>query len=202
MPIAKPAWCATRATAVETCPPPKMIQHRLRQNRLDENLQRAAANQAGIVRGVVIQVERHLARLLRFDHFFGRGPHFRLDAAAADRARDASRRRAPASASSRSSESTRSCARSSRARRAGPPAASARFLRRGPWTSNSLEIRLRRVSASVNRSTVRAVGSFRLSGWTQWVERNTRVEPSLALKTKARNACQGQTSRNAALARF
>ena len=64
------------------------IQPGLRQNRLDKNLQRAAADQPGIVTGLVVQVERHLARLLAADHFFGSGPHFGFHAAAADCADD------------------------------------------------------------------------------------------------------------------
>ena len=36
----------------------------------------------------MVQIENHFSRGFFVHHFFGRGPHFRLDAPAADRARD------------------------------------------------------------------------------------------------------------------
>ena len=57
-------------------------------NRLDENFQRPAADQAGIVLGIVVQVEGQRARLFFFHHFARGLPDFGLDAAAADGARD------------------------------------------------------------------------------------------------------------------
>src|SRR5690348_8967134 len=60
------------------------IEHRLGKNRLDKDFQRAAADEAGIVSRVVIQVERHFAWLFAADDFFGRGPDVCLDTAAAD----------------------------------------------------------------------------------------------------------------------
>ena len=65
-------------------PATENVQHRLRQNRLHENLQRAAADQAGVVLGVVIQIEGHFARLFGDDHFFRCGPDFGFYAASAD----------------------------------------------------------------------------------------------------------------------
>ena len=61
------------------------VEDRLRQDRLDKNFQRAAANQAVIVVGFVIQAEGHLARRFRLHHFLRRRPHFRFHASAADR---------------------------------------------------------------------------------------------------------------------
>src|ERR1039458_8271907 len=59
-----------------------------RQNRLHKNLQRSAAHQAGIVLGILIQIERQGPRPLRFHHFARCLPHFGLNAAAADGADD------------------------------------------------------------------------------------------------------------------
>ncbi len=64
------------------------IQHRLRENGLDENLEGASANETRIVAGLLIQVENHLARRFLFDHFLRRRPHIRFDTSAADRSGD------------------------------------------------------------------------------------------------------------------
>ena len=54
----------------------------------DENVQRAAANQAGIVLGILIEVESQGTRLLRLHHVAGSLPDLGFDAAAADRSYD------------------------------------------------------------------------------------------------------------------
>ena len=69
-------------------PAAEQIERGLRQNRLHEDLQRAAANQAIVVAGLVIQVEGHFPRRFFLHHFFRCGPDFGFDAAAADGSRD------------------------------------------------------------------------------------------------------------------
>ena len=68
----------------------KNIQRRLRQDGLDENLERAPANQPIVVAGLVVQVKGHLARRFAFQHVFRRRPDFRFDAPAADGSQDGS----------------------------------------------------------------------------------------------------------------
>ena len=65
-------------------PGAKDVEQRRRQHRLDEDLQRAAAHQAGIVLGIVVEIEGQRARLLFFHHLARRLPHFGFHAAAAD----------------------------------------------------------------------------------------------------------------------
>ena len=56
----------------------------MRQNGFDKNIQRASADQAGIVLGILIQIEGERARLFA-GHDFARGlPHLGLNTAAAD----------------------------------------------------------------------------------------------------------------------
>jgi len=58
-------------------PSAENVQHGLRQDRLDKNLKRAAANQAVVVVGLVVQAESHLARRFGLHHFL-RGARLRL----------------------------------------------------------------------------------------------------------------------------
>ncbi len=64
------------------------VEQRRRQHGLDKDFQRAAADQAGIVLGIVVQVEGQRARLLFFHHLAGCLPDLGFDAAAADGAGD------------------------------------------------------------------------------------------------------------------
>ena len=57
-----------------------------RQDRFDENFERAAANQAGVILRVLVQVEGEGARLFLVHHFASRAPDVGLDAATTDRA--------------------------------------------------------------------------------------------------------------------
>src|SRR5271157_5874876 len=61
------------------------IQQRGRKHRLDEDLQRAAADQARVVLGIVVEVEGERARLFFFHDLARRLPDLGLHAAAADR---------------------------------------------------------------------------------------------------------------------
>src|SRR4029077_10438760 len=56
----------------------------LRQNRLNENFQRASADQPDVVACVMIQIKGHLARLFAANHVFRRALYSRSDAPAAD----------------------------------------------------------------------------------------------------------------------
>src|SRR5207244_11395287 len=67
---------------------PEKIRDRLRENWLDENFERAAANEAIVKTGFVVQIEDHFARRFAFHHFASGGPDVGLDAAAANRAND------------------------------------------------------------------------------------------------------------------
>ena len=66
-------------------PAAKQVHDGLRQNRLDKNLQGAAADQAVVIARLVVEIENHLARCFVLHHFFRRRPHFRFHAAAANR---------------------------------------------------------------------------------------------------------------------
>ena len=66
------------------------VQQRRRQYRLDEHVERAAADQAGVVLGIVVEVEGEGTRLFRFHYFARRLPDLGFDAAAADGADDRS----------------------------------------------------------------------------------------------------------------
>src|SRR5579859_531103 len=66
----------------------KKISDRLRKNRFDENFERAAADQAVVEAGFVVQIEDHFARRFAFHHFARRGPDVGFHAAAANRADD------------------------------------------------------------------------------------------------------------------
>jgi len=66
----------------------KKIEHGLRKNRFDENFERAAADEAVVVGGFVVEIEDHFAWCFVVHHFFGCGPDFGFDAAAADGAGD------------------------------------------------------------------------------------------------------------------
>ena len=68
-------------------PAAKQINYRLRQNRLDENFQRPAANQSVVVARFIIQVEDHLSRCFLLHHFFRGCPDFGLYASAPDGSR-------------------------------------------------------------------------------------------------------------------
>src|SRR5260221_8368619 len=62
----------------------KNIGHWLGKNRFDEDFQSAAADEAVVVAGFVVQVEDHFARSLFGQDVFGCGPDVGFDAAAAD----------------------------------------------------------------------------------------------------------------------
>ena len=64
------------------------VEQRGRKHGLDEDFERAAAYQSGVVLGIVVQVEGERARLLFFHDFARRLPDLGLDAAAADGADD------------------------------------------------------------------------------------------------------------------
>ncbi len=66
----------------------KDVEQRHGQHGLDEDFERAAANQAGVVFGILIEIEREGARLFACDDFARGLPDFGLDAAAADGAGD------------------------------------------------------------------------------------------------------------------
>src|SRR5713101_4858838 len=65
-------------------PTPKEVEKRLRQNRLNKNLQRAAADQSVVVARFIVEMEDHLARCFLLHHFLRRRPDLGLDAPAAD----------------------------------------------------------------------------------------------------------------------
>src|SRR5579864_4864168 len=56
----------------------------LREDRLDENLDGAAADQSIVVAGFVVEIENHFARRFFLHDFFGRSPNIGFDAAATD----------------------------------------------------------------------------------------------------------------------
>ena len=62
----------------------KDVEQRGWKHRLDEDFQRAAADQAGVVLGIVVEVEGERARLLLFHHFTRNLPNLGFHAAAAD----------------------------------------------------------------------------------------------------------------------
>ena len=68
-------------------PATEQIQHRLRQDRFDKDFDGAAADQAVVIGGFIVEVEDHLAGCLVVHHFLCGGPNFGLDAASADGAR-------------------------------------------------------------------------------------------------------------------
>ena len=84
MAMPNPTALAARCDRRGHVPAAKNVENRLRKNRLDKNLQRAAADQSGVVFRFVVQVERHLPRLLDLHHFLCRRPYVRFHAAAAD----------------------------------------------------------------------------------------------------------------------
>src|SRR6266852_4077620 len=53
-------------------------------NRLDENFYGAAADQAVVIGGFIVEIEHHFARRFFLHHFFGGGPDVGFDAASAD----------------------------------------------------------------------------------------------------------------------
>src|SRR5664279_447285 len=67
---------------------PENVEQRRWEHWLDEHVERAAANQSGVVLGIVVQVEGKRARLLFFHDLAGSLPDFRLDAASTDGADD------------------------------------------------------------------------------------------------------------------
>jgi len=56
----------------------------LGQDGLDKNFQRAAANEAVVVAGFIVEVEDHLAGRFHLHDVFGGGPDFGFDAASAN----------------------------------------------------------------------------------------------------------------------
>src|SRR6266852_3330376 len=62
----------------------KNVGHRLGKNRFDEDFQSAAADQAVVVAGFVVQVKDHFAGSFFGEDVFGCGPDVGFDAAAAD----------------------------------------------------------------------------------------------------------------------
>src|SRR5438874_13793578 len=59
-----------------------------RQHRLNENVQRPAADQAGVVLRILVQIESQCPRLLALDYLACRLPDVRLDTTATDRSKD------------------------------------------------------------------------------------------------------------------
>ncbi len=84
MTVAKPASVAIFEMLFEMWPAPKMKSARLRNNRLDENTQLAAADQSVVVGGILPEAEIHMARTLGLHHFARDVPDFRFHASAAD----------------------------------------------------------------------------------------------------------------------
>ena len=84
----KPALRAALKSASGNVACAEDVKQRHGQDRLDEDFQGASADQAGIVLGVLIEVEGEGARFFLGDDFARGLPDFGLDAAAADGAGD------------------------------------------------------------------------------------------------------------------